>query len=52
MVIGLPQKEVIAERLLSFGINLITLSATAALAYAALHFKSGWKAPRRGRMAL
>jgi hypothetical protein len=51
-VIGLPEKEVIAERLLSFGINLITLSATAALAYAALHFKSGWKAPRRGRMAL
>jgi hypothetical protein len=45
-------KTVIAERLLSFGINLVTLSATAALAYAALHFKDGWKAPRRGRISL
>jgi hypothetical protein len=52
LVSGLPEKQVVAERLLSFGINLVTLSATAALAYAALHFKDGWKAPLRGRISL
>jgi hypothetical protein len=52
LVTGLPEKQVIAERLLSFGINLVTLSATAALAYASLHFKDGWKAPRWGRISI
>jgi hypothetical protein len=52
LVSGLPGQQVITERLLSFAINLVTLSATAAFAYAAIHFKNGWKAPRRGRVLL
>jgi hypothetical protein len=52
LVSGLPGQQVITERLLSFAINLVTLSATAAFAYAAIHFKNGWKAPRRGRVSL
>ena len=52
MVTGLPERTVIVERLLCFAINLLTLSATAAIAYAAIHFREGWKAPRMGRIAL
>ena len=51
LVTGLPPSEVVFQRLLSFGINLVTLSATAAIAYAALQFRSGWKAPRRDRIS-
>jgi len=47
---GLPPWEVAGQRLLSFAINLATVSATAAMAYASLQFRSGWKAPRRDRM--
>jgi hypothetical protein len=46
-VAGLPSRAVIDNRLLSFAINLVTISATALLAYAALHFRGGWRAPRR-----
>lgn len=50
VVLGLPSKEVISNRLLSFGINLLTISASAALAYALLHLRTqGWAAPRGRR---
>lgn len=46
-VIGMPSREIALDRLLSFGINLLTISASAALAYAALEFRrQGWIAPR------
>lgn len=49
-VAGLPPKDVLAGRLLSFAINLVTISATALLAYAALHLgRTGWRSPRSGR---
>jgi len=48
-VAGLPPQAVIENRLLSFVINLVTISATALLAYATLHFRRGWRAPRSGR---
>lgn len=51
-VTGLPERPILAERLLSFAINLVTLSATAAIAYAVIHFKRGWRAPHRGRIVL
>ena len=50
LIIGAPSGEVIWNRLLCFSINLITISISAALAYAALHAtRSRWAAPRRGR---
>jgi len=49
-VVGLPPRPVLNERLLSFAINLLTISATAVVAYAALHFRrSGWRPPRSRR---
>lgn len=48
-VVGLPERQVLEERLLSFAINLVTISATAVIAYAALHFRSGWRSPRSQR---
>ena len=50
-VIGLPPREILDERLLSFAINLGTIAATAVTSYAALHFgrARGWQAPRSRR---
>jgi len=48
-VAGLPAAAVIRYNLMSFLINLVTISMTALLAYAALHFRIGgncWRAPR------
>jgi hypothetical protein len=50
-VIGLPPREILDERLLSFAINLVMISATAVMSYAALHLgrARGWRAPRSRR---
>lgn len=49
-IAGLPPRDVLDERLLSFAINLVTISASALLAYAGLHLRrSGWRAPRSHR---
>ena len=45
-VVGLPSKDVLDERLLSFAINLVTISASALLAYAGLHLRPGGCARR------
>jgi hypothetical protein len=47
-VIGLPPRSVLDERLLSFAVNLVTISATAVVSYAAMHLgrTRGWQAPR------
>ncbi len=45
LVLGMPSRTVALDRLLCFGINLITISASAALAYAAMHLRRGWAAP-------
>ena len=51
LVIGPPAREVLYARLASFVINITTISATAVVAYAALHMRRGgrWSAPRSGR---
>ncbi len=53
LVIGMPSTDVLQSRLLSFGINLISISACAAAAYATLHRRGGkgWKSPHSGRSA-
>jgi len=50
-ILGLPPRDVLDQRLLSFAINLVTISATAVIAYAALHLGSarGWRLPRSRR---
>jgi hypothetical protein len=49
-IAGMPPANIVGERLLSFAINLATISATALLAYAALHLRrGGWRPPRSGR---
>jgi hypothetical protein len=49
-IAGLPPKNVVDQRLLSFAINLVTISATALIAYAGLHLRrAGWRAPRSHR---
>ncbi len=51
VVLGLPAKDVLAQRMLSFFINLVTISVCASVAYAALHLKSGgWTPPYGGRL--
>jgi hypothetical protein len=51
LVNGLPARDIVYERLLSFAINFATISTTALAAYAALHLgqKQGWRAPRSGK---
>jgi hypothetical protein len=49
-VLGLPERQIVLERILCFGINLVAISSAAAVSYAALHFRSGWAAPRRERI--
>jgi hypothetical protein len=50
-VIGLPPRDILDERLLSFAINLVTISATAVTSYAALYLgrARSWRAPRSRR---
>ena len=50
-VAGVPGPEVVRHNLLGFTINLMTISLTALLAYAALHLSAGgfWRAPRHQR---
>jgi hypothetical protein len=48
VVLGLPANDVLAQRILSFFINLVTISVCAAIAYAVLHLKSGGWAPAPG----
>jgi uncharacterized protein DUF389 len=52
-VIGMPSHEVLYPRLLSFGINLISIAVCAAAAYSTLHLRegAGWNVPRSGRAA-
>jgi Domain of unknown function (DUF389) len=54
LVIGIPAHELLSPKLLSFTINLTTISASALAAYAALHLigGGGWAAPRSGRSAM
>ena len=49
-IAGLPPQAILGQRLLSFAINFVTISATALIAYAALHLRgTGWRPPRSGR---
>jgi hypothetical protein len=50
-IAGLPQTGILKQRLLSFAINLVTISATALVSYAILHLhRTGvWNAPRSRR---
>jgi hypothetical protein len=50
LVLGLPDHGVLYSRLLSFGINLVTIAAGGVGAYAILHLGAGrgWDAPRSG----
>jgi hypothetical protein len=50
-VLGLPHKEIVGQRFLSFLINLTAISAMAVAAYAALHIRGSgkWSAPLSGR---
>ncbi len=50
-VLGLPGHAILYSRLLSFGINLVTIAAAGVGAYAILHLGSsrGWGSPRSGR---
>jgi hypothetical protein len=47
-ILGLPGHVVLYSRLLSFGINLVTISASAVAADAALHFGAGAVGPLPG----
>ena len=51
LVLGLPDHAILYPRLLSFGINLVTIAAAGVGAYAILHLGSGrgWGSPRSGR---
>ena len=51
MVLGRPPRETLDQRLLSFAINFITITATALVSYAALHLGQtrDWRAPQSGR---
>jgi hypothetical protein len=48
VVVGLPAREILDQRLLSFAVNFVTICGTAVTAYAALHLhrSGGWRAPR------
>jgi hypothetical protein len=48
--LGIPAHEILYSRLLSFAINLATISTCSAGAYAALHLGrgAGWRTPRSG----
>ncbi len=50
LVLGLPDHAVLYPRLLSFGINLVTIAAAGVGAYAMLHLGGGrgWSSPRTG----
>ncbi len=49
-IAGLPPRDIVDERLLSFAINLGTICASALLAYAGLHLRrGGWHPPHSGR---
>jgi hypothetical protein len=51
LVLGLPDHSILYPRLLSFGINLVTIAAAGVGAYAILHLggSRGWASPRSGR---
>jgi hypothetical protein len=50
-IVGFPPKDILDQRLLSFAINLVTISATAVVSYAALHLgrARSWRASRSRR---
>lgn len=50
LVLGLPAHAILYSRLLSFGINLVTIAAAGVGAYAILHLGAGrgWGSPRSG----
>jgi hypothetical protein len=49
-VLGTPSKEIVVNKLLIFGINLLNISVSAPMAYAFLHLpQAGWAAPRGRR---
>ena len=49
LVLGLPAHAILYPRLLSFGINLVTIAAAGVGAYALLHLGAGgWGSPRSG----
>ena len=51
LALGLPDHAILYSRLLSFGINLVTIAAASVGAYAILHLGAGrgWGSPRSGR---
>ncbi len=54
LVLGPPSPGILYPRLLSFAINLLTISLSALAAFAALHLgrAAGWSAPRHHRQSL
>lgn len=53
LVLGLPDRTILYARLLSFGINLVTIAAAGVGAYAVLHLGPGrgWSSPRSRQKA-
>jgi hypothetical protein len=49
LILGIPSHDILYPRLLSFLINLTTISASALVAYAALHWSGNWGAPHSSR---
>jgi len=51
VIVGLPPLGIVDQRLLSFGVNFVTISATALVSFAALHLRRtrSWRAPRSWR---
>jgi len=49
LILGIPSHDILYPRLLSFLINLTTISASALVAYAALHWSGTWGAPHSSR---
>ena len=47
VIVGSPPRHILDQRLLSFAINLVTISASAVVSYSALHFRRArrWRAP-------
>ena len=48
VIAGLPARNVLDQRLLSFAVNFVTICVTALASYAALHLRhgGGWRVPR------
>ncbi len=52
LTVGMPEAAIVAPRVVSFAVNLFTISGTAVAAFAGLHLRGAgtWAAPRSSRM--